>query len=152
MSKSWQGKSLHDKCYLDPRGRVYLHAGCIIGHLGCSPFEFFDAAKKLPDYDQYLYENAVRDLTVYAKREASPPRYELTVQAQKVLRVILGPPPDHLEYVKWWHGRLVSVQADRERGLPVEWATEPPVPLPGEKEEEPSVEPKPKRSRKKKSA
>src|SRR5690242_17461046 len=72
MSKPWHEKPLWWKVFVDAN-EVYLHAGKIIGHLGCSPFEFFDAAKLLPDYNQHRYEHAVRDLTVYAKREASPP-------------------------------------------------------------------------------
>src|SRR4051794_17952496 len=76
MAKPWDEKPLWWKVFLG-RDQVYPHAGKIIGHLGCAPLEFFDAAKKLPDDNQYRYENAMRDLTVYAAREASPPRYEL---------------------------------------------------------------------------
>jgi hypothetical protein len=107
MTKPWHEKPLWEKVYLGDR--VYLHAGQIIGHLGCTPTEFFEAAKKLPDSSQYRYENAVRDLTVYQAREASPPRYELTAQARKVLRIILGPAPADPEYRRWWEQRLVSV-------------------------------------------
>ena len=63
--------------------KVYLHAGRIIGHNGCGGFAFYDAAKLLPFYDKLRFENAVRDLTVYAKREQG--QYELHAQAKKVL-------------------------------------------------------------------
>lgn len=126
MSKPWHEKPLWWKVFM-AADEVYLHAGKIIGHLGCSPFEFFDAAKLLPDYNQHRYENAVRDLTVYAKREASPPRYELTDHAKKVLWIIIGPPPDHPEYREWWERRLISVRQMHAEGIPVPWAEEPPV-------------------------
>jgi len=110
------------------RNPGYLHAGKIIGHLGCSGFEFYDAAKLLPNYDKLKYENAVRDLTVYAKREQG--QYELHANAKKILRIIIGPAPDDPEYAAWWRGRLISVRQMREQGQPVEWAEEPPIPLP----------------------
>jgi hypothetical protein len=55
---------LWEKVYLSRWSKVYINAGRIIGHLGCSAFAFFDAAKLLPDYDKHRYEAAVRDLTV----------------------------------------------------------------------------------------
>jgi hypothetical protein len=55
---------LWEKVWLGRWSRTYLNAGKIIGHLGCSAFAFYDAAKLLPDYDKYRYENAARDLTV----------------------------------------------------------------------------------------
>jgi len=125
---------------------TFFNAGKIIGHLGCNPFDFFDAAKRLPDYNQYRYENAVRDLTVYARRETSPPRYELTDHARKVLRIIIGPAPDDPEYRRWWEGRLVSVRLAGEQEQPVEWAEEPPVPLEPAKED-PPAEPPPKKAK-----
>lgn len=153
MSKHWSERPLWEKAWLGPHGKIYLQAGKIIGHLGCTPFEFYDAAKALPDYDQYRYENAVRELTVYSAREGSPPRYELTATARKVLRIILGPAPDDPEYAAWWRGRLISVRQVREQGQLVEWAEEPPVSLPEEKPaEEPSKKPARKQRTRKKSA
>jgi len=148
MSKPWSEQPLWWKVYCSDDRYVYLNAGKIIGHLGCSPFDFFDAAKKLPDYNQHRYECAVCDLTLYGPREASPPRYELTVTARELLRVILGPTPDDPEYRRWWELRLISVKLAREKGTPILWAEEPPVPLEPSKEE-PLAEPK-KRIRKKK--
>jgi hypothetical protein len=127
MSKPWHEKPLWERVYL-ANDRIYLHAGKIIGHLGIDPFGFYDAAKKLADYDKLRYENAVRDLTVYARREASPPRYELHAQAKKVLKIIIGPAPDDPEYRRWWVDRLVSVCKAREQGTEPEFAAEPPVP------------------------
>lgn len=146
MAKPWDEKPLWWKCYMGTHSKVYLHAGRIIGHLGCGGFAFYDAAKLLPFYDKLRFENAVRDLTVYAKREQG--QYELHAQARKVLWIIIGPPPDHPEYVKWWTGRLVSVRKMREEGTEPEFAAEPPVPLEPAKEE-PQPEPK-KRTRRKK--
>ena len=40
MAKPWDEKPLWWKVYMTDS--VYLHAGKIIGHLGCAPFEFFD--------------------------------------------------------------------------------------------------------------
>jgi hypothetical protein len=141
---------LWEKVWLGRWSRTYLNAGKIIGHLGCSASAFFDAAKLLPDYDKYRYENAVRDLTAYAKREQG--RYELHASAKKILRVILGPAPEDPEYATWWRGRLISVEQMKRDGQPVEWAEAPPVPLPEEasKAEEPTV--KKPRARRKKSA
>lgn len=90
MTKPRNEKPLWWKLYM-AGDEVYQHAGKIIGHRGCTPFEFYDAAKLLPDYKQHRYENAARDLTVYAAREASPPRYELTPHAKQVLWIIIGP-------------------------------------------------------------
>jgi hypothetical protein len=126
---------LWEKVYLGRYGRVYINAGKIIGHLGCGAFAFFDAAKLLPDYDKYRYENAVRDLTVWAKHEQG--QYELHAAAKKILRIIIGPAPDDPEYAKWWRGRLISVEQMKRDGQPVEWAETPPVPLEPEAKEEP---------------
>jgi hypothetical protein len=141
---------LWEQVYLGRYGRVYINAGKLIGHLGCSAFAFFDAAKLLPDYDKFRYENAVRDLTVYAKREQG--QYELHASAKKILRIVLGPAPDDPEYAPWWRGRLISVEQMKRDGQPVEWAETPPVPLPDEtlKAEEPKM--KKPRARRKKSA
>ena len=118
-----------------------------IGHLGVNGFGFYDAAKKLPGYDKLKYENAVRDLTTYAKREQG--QYELTAQARKVLRPVIGPAPDAADYESWWRGRLVSVRMMRDEGVKVEWATEPPVPLAGEKTARPAKKPARKEPKKK---
>jgi hypothetical protein len=111
---------LWEKVYLGRWSKVYLNAGKVIGHLGCSAFAFFDAAKLLPDYDKLRYENAVRDLAVWEKRERG--EYELHKTAKKVLRTILGPAPDDPEYRRWWELRLISVRQMREAGQEVEWA------------------------------
>jgi hypothetical protein len=147
MAKPWDEKPLWWKCYMDTHSKVYLHAGRIIGHLGCSGFAFYDAAKLLPFYDKLRFEKAVRDLTVYEKRERG--EYELHAHAKKVLWIIIGPPPDHPEYVKWWTGRLVSVRAMRAEGTEPEFAAEPPVPLSDEKPAEPQTK-KPAKARKRK--
>jgi hypothetical protein len=138
---------LWEKVYLGRYGRVYVNAGKIIGHLGCGASAFFDAAKLLPDYDKYRYENAVRDLTVYAKREQG--QYELHTSAKKILRIIIGPAPDDPEYATWWRGRLVSVEQMKRDGQAVEWAESPPVPLEPEVKEEPAKKPPRKRPAKK---
>jgi hypothetical protein len=131
---------LWERVWLEKHSCVHLNAGKIIGHLGCGAFAFWDAAKLLPNFDKYRYENAVRDLTVYAKREQG--QYELTATAKKILRTILGPAPDDPEYVRWWRGRLISVEQMKRDGQRVEWAEAPPVPLPdeGPKAEEPQPE------------
>jgi hypothetical protein len=54
-----------------------------------------------------------------------------------VLWIVIGPPPDHPEYVQWWKGRMVSVEQAQAAGQAVLWADAPPVPLPGEEKEEP---------------
>jgi hypothetical protein len=150
MSKPWSERPLWEKVWIGPHSKVYLHAGKIIGHLGCSGFEFYDAAKLLPNYDKLKYENAVRDLTVYAKREQG--QYELHANAKKILRIIIGPAPDDPEYAAWWRCRLISVRQMREQGQLVEWAEEPPVPLPEQKPvEEPSKKPTRKQRTRKKS-
>lgn len=153
MSKPWSEMPLWQKVWLGPRGPIYRHVGILIGHLGCTPTEFLEAAQKQPDYHKLFYENAVFGLTVYAAREAKPPRYELHANAKKTLWILIGPPPDHPEYVHWWTGRLVSVRLARQEGKEPEYATEPPVPLPEEKtadEKVPEQGPaKKKRARKK---
>ena len=147
MSKPWDQPPLWWRCYMSPHHRVYLHTGRIIGHRAVSGFAFYDEAKKLPFYDKLRFENAVRELTVYEPRERG--EYVLHAQAKKVLWIIIGPPPDHPEYVKWWTGRMVSVRLARSEGTEPEFATEPPVPLPDEKPAEPTPAPK-KRARRKK--
>ena len=117
---------LWQKVYLSRWSKVYLDAGKIIGHLGCRGTEFFDEAKLLPCYDKLSFENAIRDLTVYMKREKG--EYELHATAKKILKVILGPSPDAPEYRNWWEARLVSVRLMKELGQPVEWAESPPGP------------------------
>jgi hypothetical protein len=141
---------LWKKVYLGRWSRVYINAGKIIGHRGCSAFAFFDAAKILPNYDTCRYETVVRDLTVWPKREQG--QYELHAGAKKVLRIIIGPAPDDPEYMKWWRGRLISVEQMKREGQAGGWAEARPVPL--ESIEGPKVEkPKMPRARKtKKSA
>jgi hypothetical protein len=136
-------KSLHDKVYLSG-DRVYIHAGLIIGHAGCSAFQFFDAAKLQPSSDKLKYERAVRDLCVSEKRERG--EYELHAQAKKTLRIIIGPEPSDPCYAEWWRNRLISVRLEREQGRAVLWGHTPPVPLEPEKPAE--VKPKRKRAKK----
>ena len=109
--------------------RVYLHAARIVGYGGCSPIAYFDAAKKLPNYDKRKFERAMEELTSWKARQPPTLRLELTAQARKIVRPILGPPPEDPEYRVWWRRRHVSVLAMREEGRKVEWAEEPPVPL-----------------------
>lgn len=142
--KPWDRKPLWELIYMS-EDRIYLHAGRIIGHLGCGAFAFWDAAKLLPNYDKYRFENALRDLTVYAKREQG--QYELLTTARKALRIIIGPAPDDPEYISWWKARLVSVEQMKRDGKVVSWAESPPVPLPGEK----PAEPQPKKRTRRKS-
>lgn len=139
MAKPWEDKPLWWKCYVGQHQKVYIMAGKIIGHLGIGGFAFYDAAKLLPCYDKLRFENAVRDLCVYSKREQG--QYELTPQAKKVLRIIIGPAPDDPEYRRWWELRMISVRQMKEQGQPVEWAESPPVPIPGLTEEQPKKEP-----------
>ena len=54
MSKPWSERPLWEKVWIGPHSKVYLHAGKIIGHLGRSPIEFYEAAKKLPDYFYWI--------------------------------------------------------------------------------------------------
>lgn len=75
MAKPWDEKPLWWKCYLGAQSKVYLHAGRIIGHRGCSGFAFYDAAKLLPFYDKLRFENAVRDLCVTLREQAPAPGY-----------------------------------------------------------------------------
>lgn len=154
MTKPWNEQPLWWKVYLRD-DRIHLECGKLIGHLGVSADKFWAEAKKLPNFDKYRFENAVRDLTAYVKREEG--RYELTGPARKVLRVVLGPAPDDPEYRVWWAARMVSVRLEREQGREPTHAAEPPVPIldleipaRGAKEE-PKPEKKP-RARKKKSA
>jgi hypothetical protein len=147
--KSWHEKPLWERVWLSGRKeteRIYINCAKIIGHAGCTAQQFVNAASKLPGYDKFKYENAVRDLTVYVQREQG--RFELHPSAKKVLKIILGPAPDDPEYCAWWKARLVSVRLMKEAGEPVEWAESPPVPLPEERptKEEPA---KPKRTAKK---
>jgi hypothetical protein len=82
---------LLDKLYANP---VYAAAARIIGYGGCSPFEFWDAAKLLPIYNQPRFMTAVYDLTRTDRREASPSRYELNGPAREACWMLLGPPPE----------------------------------------------------------
>jgi len=80
----------------------HLHAARIIGYAGCTPFAFWDAAKLLPTYDKRKFEDAMCDLTSYHKRNGSDPRYELTAEARKAVRALLGPPPEDPEFAAYW--------------------------------------------------
>ena len=113
--------------------RVYLHAARIIGYAGCSGFEFYDAAKLLPNYDQRKFERAMEDLTSWKARQPPTLRYEFTAEARKVVKVLLGPPPESPEFSEYWSREVF------QPGM-----TEPHVP--GKKLEEPK---KKSRSRKK---
>lgn len=146
MSKPWIEKPLWEKCYLSPHGSVYLNAGSIIHHAGTTGFAFYDKAKLLPDWNKLLYENAVRDLTVFAPRERG--EYVLHATAKKVLRIVLGPAPDAPDYRSWWEARLVSVEMLRKEGKTVLWAAEPPVPIAPTAEPQEAPKPKKPRSRK----
>jgi hypothetical protein len=105
--KPWHEKPLWQRVYMDDDG-AYREAAKLIGYAGTTPTEFYDKAKKLPNYDKYRFENAVRDLTVYKLREPPTLRYELTPNARKICRVLLGCPPDDPDYKKWWTLRLIS--------------------------------------------
>src|SRR4051812_4963937 len=141
MSKPWSEKPLWERVWLGPFSRVYLNVGKLVGHLGSGGFAFWDAAKLLPGYDKLRYDNALRDLTIYEKRERG--EYELHASAKKILRVILGPAPDDPEYVSWWRGRLISVEQMRRDGEAGEWGGAPPLPPPAGKPapEKPAEEP-----------
>ena len=82
---------LLDKIYAIP---TYTAAARIIGYGGCTPFEFWDAAKLLLCYNQARFQAAMLDLTRMDRREASPPRYELTAPARDACWMLLGPPPE----------------------------------------------------------
>jgi hypothetical protein len=88
---------LYYRLYFRP---AYHEAARIIGYAGCSPFEFWDAAKKLGIPQEQL-QDAVYDLTRTDRREASPPRYEFTTPARALMFQLLGPPPEHP-----LHGRM----------------------------------------------
>ena len=128
-------KELWQKVHRDA-DRVDLHAARIVGYGGCSPIAYYDAARKLPNYDHRKYERAVEELTSYGQRIVPVPRLVFTRQARKIVRPILGPPPEDPEYRVWWRRRHVSVLAMREDGQEVLWADEPPAPLQTKKEPE----------------
>ena len=88
------------------RDSAHLHAARIIGYAGCSPFEFWDAAKLLPHYDQRKYQHAMEDLTIFSKREGTPPRYEFNAEARKAVRALLGPTPEDPGYADYWSGQV----------------------------------------------
>lgn len=146
MAKPWQERSLWEKVYTGPHSKAYVTVGKLIGHQGSGAFAFWDAAKLEPGYDKLWFENALRDLSVYQKREQG--QYELHLAAKKVLRVIIGPAPDDPEYATWWRARLVSVRKMREEGQPVEWAECPPVALGEAAEEKPPRKPRKKQAKK----
>jgi hypothetical protein len=130
MTKSWSEQPLWQKCWMR-EDRLHLAVAKIIGHAGCSIGEFWDKAKKLPNYDKYKVENVVGDLTVWSLRQPPQLKLELTATALKILHPLLGPPPGDPTYAGWWTVRLVSVAEMRERGEKVTHAEHPPVPIPG---------------------
>lgn len=95
MAKPWDLPPLWWRCYVGPHQRVYQHTGHLVGN----GFSFWDRAKLLPCYDKLRFENALREMTFWEKRERG--EYERMVQARKVLRIIIGPAPDDPEYVAW---------------------------------------------------
>ena len=99
------------------RDSAHLHAARIIGYAGCTPFAFWDAAKLLPHYDQRKFNDAMLDLTRYHKREGSDPRYELTAEARKAVRALLGPPPEDPSYAAYW-SRTVFQPGMKEPHVP----------------------------------
>lgn len=137
MAKPWDRKPLWELIYMSD-DKVHLRAAVIIGYAGCSPTEFFDAAKKMPDYDVTKYRRAMENLTVFIKREPPTLRCDLHDEARRAARILLGPAPAAPDYCSWWRSRLISVRQMKEAGQPVEWAESPPVPLP---EDKPAEEP-----------
>src|SRR5262245_23625623 len=99
MARPWQERPLWERVWLGPHSKVYLAVGKIVGHPGCGAFTFWDAAKLVPGYDKLRFENALRDLTVWARREQG--QYELHASAKKVLRIIIGPEPGAADYTSW---------------------------------------------------
>jgi len=80
------------------RERALYETVRIIGYGGIEPFAFWDRVKELgldKEIDKQKLLNAVYDVTRADKREASPPRYELTAEARKACFQLLGPPPEH---------------------------------------------------------
>ena len=75
--KKW---SLWESLFFAPS---YAEAARIIGYGGCTPFEFYDPAKELPDFDQMKFQAAVHKLARYTHRDASPSRCAFTDEAWK---------------------------------------------------------------------
>jgi hypothetical protein len=88
--------------------RVHLLAARIIGYAGCTPSEFWAAAKKLPNYDQQAFDVAVRELTRFDRRECDAPRYELCAEGRLAVRVLLGPAPEDAEHASYWAKDIVQ--------------------------------------------
>jgi hypothetical protein len=89
------------------RERALYEAARIIGYAGVEPFAFWDKAKELGLTEKIGKQKllmAVYDLTRADRREASPPRYELTAPARKACFQLLGPPPEHELYDAIKHG------------------------------------------------
>ena len=128
-------KELWRSIYMES-DRVYLHAARIIGYAGCTPFEFYDAAKLLPNYDQRKYQLAMEDLTSYHKRTGADPRYEFNAEARKAVRALLGPTPESPEYSAYWSGQV------HQPGMAEPWNP------PAKPEEQPKESPKQKPARK----
>jgi hypothetical protein len=80
------------------RERALYESVRIIGYGGIEPFAFWNKVKELgldKEIDKQKLLNAVYDVTRADKREASPPRYELTAEVRKGSFQLLGPPPEH---------------------------------------------------------
>lgn len=101
MSKPWHDRPLHERLY-DGRSHALRTAARILGYAGRRPIEFHDIARSLPGYDRIDYERAVRDLTDWRKREAPTPRYELSDEARKAVRLLLGPRPEDPAFADYW--------------------------------------------------
>jgi hypothetical protein len=102
------------------RERALSEAARIIGYGGVEPFAFWDQAKALkievdgktvpfigderPSRTKQEVLMAVYDLTRADRREASPPRYELTAPVRKACFGLLGPPPEHESHDFIKHG------------------------------------------------
>jgi hypothetical protein len=85
------------------QGEVSYETARIIGYDGVAPFDFWDAAKPLAEkHGKGRVESAVFRLTRYDRREASPPRYELTNSARTCCFQLLGPAPEHPEFARYY--------------------------------------------------
>lgn len=83
-----------NQLYFKPQ---YVEAIRILGYEGAEPFTFWDAAKKT-GVDVGKMRTALFDITRADRREASPPRYELTEDVKKLAFGLLGFPPGHPDY------------------------------------------------------
>ncbi len=88
-------RPLWDLLFFEP---AFYEAARIIGYAGIEPFAFWDKAKELGLIEQLgkaQLQQAVEKLTLWNKREQSPPRYEFTREARKWMFQLLGPAPEH---------------------------------------------------------